>query len=48
MKFIFILGVLSMSIFGNTLELGKPAPNLPYKTRTEIGECSMITEVRRL
>ena len=26
MKFIFTLGVLSMSIFGNTLELGKPAP----------------------
>ena len=28
MKFIFTLGVLSMSIFGNTLELGKLAPEL--------------------
>ena len=44
MKFIFTLGVLSMSIFGNTLELGKPAPE--FTLQDQDGNRRMLNDYR--
>ena len=44
MKFIFTLGVLSMSIFGNTLELGKLAPE--FTLEDQDGNMRMLNDYR--
>ena len=44
MKFIFTLGVLSMSIFGNTLEIGKLAPN--FTLEDQDGNRRMLNDYR--